>query len=183
MTEKKILRLHFPEEIINPENVEDILTLINEGVEPKTDKHKSIISWMRSVLRNYALAMKSHRERWISTKELTIDGKRKSYPELNLWEGENIDKLDDDKGGVLVKLPVGNLQYSWLKLGVIWENTIQQEVNKTDILYNNVAELAYRIIFNALMVIQTRIDSEKLKLEEEEFEDDVSVLIEGFSTE
>jgi len=170
------LRLHFQESLISKENIEDMLTIMNKDVKDNSDKFTSRNKWFRSILRNYALVSKNSRERYESTKKLTIRDKTIKVEKLEPWEGTGADILVDSFDGYEIILPIGKLQMKWLSKGFVWENTIKkylEEVeNETDInYYSSLADLCRDLILTSLLRMQTRVDLEKLKDEEEDLND------------
>jgi len=162
-----VLKLHFPKELVDPENFEDLLLEVNKEIPEEGNKFKSREDWMRSLLRNYAVASINSYQRWVATKYLPTTTRPIQVPELDLWEGDP-EGLDDGNEGELVSLTIGELQYKYLKTATMWENTYQREIVKSVIEHKNVACLARFILLNSLLQVQAKVDEEKLKEEEQE---------------
>ncbi len=171
-----VLKLHFPTEIINVEGFEDILAFINKnlGIENQFNNRSS---WMRHIIRTYAILSNSNRRRWESNGVITVDGKPAKRPDIKLWIPDpnisgSIGDLDDGFNGELIELNIGDLQYSYLKRAVEWENTYLREIVKSNRIYHNVATLAQNIVLNRLLALWSQVDEERMKLEELEFRDE-----------
>lgn len=163
-----VLKLHFPEELVNKENMEDLLLEVNRDIQEEAKKFKSRASWMTMLLRNYALASVNSLRRWETTRYLpTKEGQPIYVPDLAFWVGD-VEGLDDGAKGTEVELHIGKLQYTYLGKACVWENTYQREVLKSVVEHRTVAALARSIILNALLFAQSKIDEERLKAEEEE---------------
>jgi len=159
-----VLKLHFPEELIGTENFEDILLQVNK--DPSAD-FKSRDEWMRTLLRNYTVTSMNSLRRWETTRYIPSQSGQMHVPTLDFWEGD-VENLEDVEEGALVSIPIGNLQYGYLKTCVKWENTYQREILKSSVEHRSVADLARYILLNALLQVRALVDDEKLKEEERE---------------
>lgn len=159
-----VLKLHFPEDLASTENVEDLLLQVNK--DPAAN-FKSRDEWMRTLLRNYAVASMNSLRRWETTRYLITLTGQAHVPTLKFWEGD-VEALDDGEEGMLLSITIGKLQYDYLKTCVAWENTYQREILKSNVEYKDVAALARNTILNALLQAQAQVDEERLKEEERE---------------
>ena len=159
-----LLKLHFPEDLVNPESFEDILLQINK--EPAAS-FKSRDEWMRTLVRNYTVASINGLRRWETTRYVSTLAGRIHVPTLKFWEGD-VEDLDDGEEGGLITIPIGKLQYEYLQTVTKWENSYQKEIVKSGIEHRSVAALARYILLNSLLQAQAKVDEEKLKEEERE---------------
>jgi hypothetical protein len=166
-----VLKLHFPSEMVDHENFEDVLTFTNKNIQGDGDTFKSRTSWMRNVLRTYAILSNNNRRRWESNKTMVIEGKSKKMPDLKIWKGSTSGDLEDGFDGELIGLNIGDLQYKYLQRAVEWENTFQTEINRSDRVFANVAELSQNIILNQLLTVWSQVDEEKMRLEEDNLDE------------
>lgn len=162
-----LLKLHFPEEIVNPENFEDVLLQINKTIPDSSLKFKSREAWMRALLREYAVASMTSFRGWETTRYISTQKGPLHIPELDFWEGD-VESLDDEEEGAPVFITIGKLQHGFLKTAVKWENTYQKEILKSGIEHKSVAALSRHIILTALLQAQAKVDEETMKEEERE---------------
>ena len=162
--------------MVDNEGFEDVLTFINKNRDDE-NQFTSRSAWMRHIVRTYAILSNNNRRRWESNGTLIVDGRVTKKPDLKLWIPTphvpgTVGDLDDGLSGELVGLSIGDLQYSYLKRAVVWENTFQKEISRTSTIYHNVAILAQNIVLNQLLVLWSQVDEEKMNLEESKLEDD-----------
>ena len=163
------LKLHLPEELLTKENKEDLLTFINKNIREEGKKFKDFSSFLRGIIRGFAVGSRQTFTQWKSTGRIILpDGKFLVNPDLKLWQGDGVEELDDGLLGKLYPLTIGGLQYKYLQKAVAWENTYQREVLKSGVEHKNVAVLTQTLVLQQLLELQAQIDEEKLKLEEEE---------------
>jgi len=159
-----LLKLHFPEELVSTENFEDVLIQVNK--DPAAD-FKSRDEWMRALLRNYTVTSMNSLRRWETTRYIPSQTGQMHVPTLDFWKGD-VENLEDGEEGGLITIPIGALQYGYLKTCVAWENTYQREILKSGVEHKSVAGLARYILLNALLQVQAKVDEGKLKEEERE---------------
>jgi len=160
-----VLKLHIPEDLISSENIEDLLLQINK--DPKAD-FKSRDELMRALIRNYTLSSLNSLRRWETTRYIpSLTGQPIHVPTLDFWEGD-VEGLEDGEEGGLISIPIGTLQYGYLKTVVKWENTYQREILKSNMEHKSVAALARHVILDTLLQAQIKVDEEKMKEEERE---------------
>lgn len=169
-----VLKLHFPEDLVSRENFEDILINVNKNREKK-DQFKNRKTWMRDVLRNYSVASDANYRRWKSTKTINTGAGTRHLPDLKLWEGDDLDELDDGFEGTLFELEVGKLQFKYLIKSVVWENTWQREIIRSGIELSNVAQLCQSRILEAIIQLNQVILMERMKEEEADIKDEDDV--------
>lgn len=163
------LKLHLPEELLTTENKEDLLTFINKNIGEEGKKFKDFSSYLRGIIRGYAVGSRQTFTQWKSTGRIMLPGNQMLVnPDLKLWQGAGVGGLDDGLEGKPFPLTIGGLQYEYLKNAVAWENTYQREVLKSGVEHKNVAVLTQSLVLQQLLELQAKIDDEKLKLEEEE---------------
>ena len=162
-----VLKLHFPDDLIDRESFDDLLTYANEGITEKGKQFKNRMQYLRQILRDYTTATDAGLRRWEVNKVLNIQGKSVSRPDLKLWSGPDTSKLEGGEG-VLLTLNIGKLQLKYLERALIWENTFQDRILSSNIIHINVAELAHFVLTNAILDLQRRVLDEQLKLEEAE---------------
>ena len=163
------LKLHLPEELLTEENKEDLLTFINKNIPEQEKKFKDFSSYLRSIIRGFAVGSRQTFTQWKSTWRIILpDQTMTVIPNLKLWQGDGVEGLDDGLKGKLYPLTIGGLQYKYLQNAVAWENTYQREVLKSGIEHKNVAVLTQTLVLQQLLMLQGRIEEEKLRLEEEE---------------
>jgi len=161
------LILHLPEELVNEESFEDILMQINRDVGGPP-KFKSRAEYLAAALRAYAIGSITSLREWEARRYVkTPTGQMVSAPELTFWQG-NPDGTNDDAEGVEVKVPIGKLQYDYLRRAVAWENTYQREIAKTELSFKNVAELARFVLVSSLLEVQAKLDEQRMIEEERE---------------
>jgi len=161
------LILHLPGDLVEKENFEDILMQVNRDVgDPQ--KFKSRADYLSAVLRTYAITSLTSLRDWESNRVVrSPQGKMIRVPELKFWEG-NPDGTNDGQEGAEVKVPVGKLQYDYLRRAVAWENTYQREIAKTEFEFKNVAELSRFVLISALLQAQAKLDEQRMIEEERE---------------
>ena len=102
------LIVHLPEQYTTSEFAEDALTYLNSDIKSKADKHKTLNSWYRSILRQYAAVAKREKDRWVADKTVTTNNGPVTVEKLSLWMSDNSDILEDTNTGVEVVVPIGN---------------------------------------------------------------------------
>jgi hypothetical protein len=173
MTEIPTLILHFPEELVNKDNSEDLLTQINKDIKEESDKFKSINSWIRAILRNYSLVSKQSRDKWRASKTVAINGKTERDVSLTFWDGAIKDHLESTFSGTPFSIQIGSLQLDWLIDALVWENTLQKKFIDADKvrITESVSNSCRETVLSALLSVQIIVDNEKLKREEDEIAD------------
>jgi hypothetical protein len=159
--------------MVEHDKFEDVLAFLNKNIQEPENQFKSRSSWMRHILRTYAILSDNNRRRWENNKTIPMGDRNVSMPDLKIWTPTadipgTIGDTEDGLDGELVGLPIGDLQYEYLKRAVEWENTLQIEVLKTGSIRPNVAILAQSIIFNQLLPLWAQVTEQKMRLEEAE---------------
>ena len=168
------LKLHLPEELLTEENKEDLLQFINKEITEKEKQFKDLASWIRAVLRDYAVGATQSYRQWKSTGNVgTPDRKVIKLDKAMLWQGDGIEELEDGADGKPFPVTIGGLQFEYLKQAVAWENTYQRVVFKSGLEHKNIAALARHLILASILQLQREIDEEKLKLEDESLQKEV----------
>jgi len=161
------LILHLPEELVDPENFEDLLMLVNRDIG-EAQRFKTRAEYLSAVLRGYTVSSMTTLRDWETNRHVrTPAGQTIRVPELVFWQG-NPDGTNDGQEGAEIKVPIGKLQHDYLRRTVAWENTYQREIAKTEIEFKNVAALARFVLVSALLQAQAKLDEQRMIEEERE---------------
>ena len=168
-----VLKLHFPEEMVNFEAFDDVLGVLNRGIKDEADQFKSRTAWMRGVLRRTATGYNQSRRMWESTREVSLaDGTRIRVPSLPFESATKLEGDDDGCEGELIGLPIGDLQFKYLVGATQWENAMIEHLGLPRPKHTDTAAFCRNILLLQLLGIWSIIDDEQMKLEESELGDE-----------